>query len=149
VSVSKRKRMEENELKRFLKNEKRDFSYVVVSEDYICLAKNCLLNFAPSLINRILTDLNENQTEVESIDILIDGDVRVSEISELGSSARELFCKGENVTRTISCRKYPKSGRVYKYPKLLVAADSLAHYLFRNKSFEEKIKAYDKEIVLD
>lgn len=144
VQLTKRERMSEEELIRFLKNDKRDYRYRVIKEDDMKSSKNSLLLAIPFLVNSLICS---QKNRSGSLEILIDGEVNLNDAQKIRTMCGEVhrFYNSSHIHFEMA-KGYPKSKGKYKYPKLLVAADSLAHYIFRDESFRERINSKHKQI---
>ena len=123
-----RHRMNEGELMRYLANEGRDFRYLKAERGDIPKGKHQLVEAAPYLVEQLLRALHKRGERINSIELLLDGDMRAKELNELHNKLFELRVKRR--VKTICIDHYPKSSkREYPYPKILIAADSVAHFL--------------------
>jgi len=136
-----RDRMSKDEFFRFLKNPQRSYNHTIVNEGRLDHGKNPLIEAAPKLLNTLIQE--QRYQGISSIDLIFDGEIRTNETGGLFKSIH-LYLSPE-ISVSYVC--YPKSKKVaYAYPKILVAADSVAHFLFREYSFMEKIGAEKRRV---
>lgn len=123
-----RHRMNEGELMRYLANEGRDFRYLKAEKGDIPREKHQLVEAAPLLIEQLVKALQKRGERISGIDVILDGEVRTKDLNELHNNLFGLRVKRK--IRTVCIEPYPKSERYpYRYPRILVAADSVAHFL--------------------
>jgi len=144
--MNKRERMGEEELIRFLKNEQRFFFYVKASEWQLTKGEHQLVEAAPSLVNSLIS-AKKGYANIDSIELLFDGELRLGDSDELFYRIRRM--KYIRRIPRISYEAFPKSRKErYDYPKILIAADSLAHLLYSKHSFIDRIGANNRMIEL-
>jgi len=143
-------RMGEIQAKRFIAHERRDLRYASVPRELLerddrDINLSPIIRVAPCLIGDYLDELSSGV----QLNILIDGDVRSLEIDRLGTSLSRVVSSKKNHKHSIGgISYYPKSKNgSFVYPKILVAADSFAHYIFRQESFRRKMEEQEKEVV--
>lgn len=141
METSRKDRMEGAALARFLRNRERDFRYHDMTES---VRGNPLVTFAPEIVVGLL---KSEKREFDFVDLLFDGELRNRDVRKISSELNPVIKKyGLN---RVSIRHYPKSKhKKYEYPRILVAADSLAHYLFRQEEFRARIGAREKRLSL-
>jgi len=143
--MDRRERMSEEELIRFLNNEQRNYAYLKAKKGQLTKNKHQLVEAAPCLIDKLITDHRREYTNIDSIAMLFDGELISRDTYKLLYCIKRIKCVGRGVA--VSYEYYPKSTKNnYDYPKILVAADSLAHLLFRKHSFTDKIGAEKRMI---
>ena len=148
VVTSKKERMKLKVLWKFLQNDNRDFRYTQVKRGTPKRNKNYLIQTAPLLIGKILENCLKNNEPVDALSILIDGHMRDKDFDDIDEGLDEVQDRMGIQIGSISYKPYPKGGKRYNYNRILTAADSLAHSIFRNKYFEERTRAQEKEITL-
>lgn len=144
--ISGRERMTEDELTKFLRNEQRNYRYISAKKGELTRNRNPLVESAPSLIDELLKETERSASEpIEGIEIIFDGEVRSFEMYDLSNKLTKMRRMKEFPSAGLEF--YPKSKKeAYDYPKLLIAADTLANLLFRRQSFIERIGAEERRI---
>ncbi|MEM4259362.1 MAG: hypothetical protein QXS38_01190 [Candidatus Pacearchaeota archaeon] len=140
VKTSEKVRIDEGSLMRFFSNKERDFRYTSIKRE-----KDSAIDLeyiACCLIEKLVA--REKKEEVDVLEILIDGEGKVSGGEEIVKLMRD-YGRRRSIN-SIRIKYYPKKGFSYKYPRMLFLADSLAHYLFRHESFRNKADAERKRI---
>ena len=140
-----KKRMREKELRQFLTHPQRDYRFTKMSEESKVVGYGQFVSCGPLLINELL----EKTENIDRLEIMIDGDVKKRDMSEIGkrvSATRKSREIGEFGIMPYPKYTYLAQASGYKYPLLLIAADSLAHYIFRREEFMEKIGATQKRV---
>ena len=149
VNVSKidrKERISEDGITRFFNNRRRSWAGTKAEKGQLTNGKNPLVEAAPYLIDELLSTKKE-YANVDSIDMLFDGELKFRDSDELVYRIRRM--KGVKRIISMSYECYPKSTKeAYNYPRILVTADSLAHLLFREHSLAKKIGADSRMIKL-
>ena len=145
LQMKGRERLNVEELIRFLANEQRGFRYLAAKKGEIERTRHQLVVAAPYLVEHMIREMQRKLGRIDCLEILLDGDIKSGDIDELQDNLLDI--KTMKKIRIANIEHYPKSEKVaYDYPKLLVATDSLAHYLFRKHSFIEKIGAEQRRV---
>lgn len=141
------KRMNSEEVQRFIRNG-RDYVFMNISLEQMPEGYEfALIRFAPVLIERLLVSPRPNTKPIFTLDnIMLDGYFEDNEIKRIIGEMKAIKERlGLNVETNY--RIFPKKGR-YKYNRLLMAADSLAHSLFKYEKFRARARFEGREIVL-
>jgi hypothetical protein len=145
-TINGRERMRDEEIVRFLENEQRRYRGVRAEKGQIPRNKHQLVEAGIYLVEKLLRENEKEYGRVDRLDIFLDGDIRLHEIDRLHEMLLGLKVRAA-MGICIEC--YPKKERgEYEYPRLLVAADSLVHALFREHSFLKRLKAEERMIKL-
>jgi len=145
--ISGRERMTEEELTRYLRDERRDYCYASAKKGQIERNRNQLVEAAPDLIDELLRRMKKRHEVVDSLDIMLDGEGRLKEIGEFYEGLQRM--KLLRRLDVAGLQYYPKSSTgEYAYSRILIAADTLANLLFRRQSFIDNIGAEERRIEL-
>ncbi len=145
-TITGRERMSDEEIVKFLENEQRRYRSTKIERGQIPRNKHQLVEAGPDLVEKLLKENEKEYGRIDYLDILLDGDMRLQETYRLHEMLLALRVR---TTMGICVECYPKKERgEYQYPRLLAAADSLAHAFFREHYFLQTIMAEERMIKL-
>jgi hypothetical protein len=145
-TITGRERMSDEEIVRFLENEQRRYRGVRAERGQIPRNKHQLVEAGPYLVEKLLRENEKEYGRIYHLEIFLDGDIMSREIDRLHKMLLELRVR-ESMGICIECCPKKESGG-YEYPRLLAAADSIAHALFREHSFLHRLRAEERMIKL-
>ena len=145
-TMTGRERMSDEEIVKFLENEQRKYRSIRAERGQIPRNKHQLVEAGPYLVDRLLRESEKEYGRIDRLEIFLDGDIRSQEMYRLHEMLLGLRVR-ETMGIYIECCPKKERGE-YQYPRLLAAADSLAHALFRGHSFLDRLKAEERMIKL-